>query len=79
MVHGRLPLQHGSIHSDDLQQTNVDSIPVWLRVRLPGEVLFVWDSYFQKRINTALHLAGGLRHDENRLKVRTRLTLQMGF
>ena len=39
----------------------------------------VWDTYFQKRINTALFLAGGALHDENALKVRTRLILSLAF
>ena len=66
-------------NSDDLQQTNVNSVPVWLRLRLPGEANLVWDTYFQKRINTSLYLAGGNLHDENALKVRTRLTISLGF
>ena len=68
-----------AFNSDDLQQTNVNSIPIWLRIRLPGQTNLVWDTYFQKRINTALFLAGGALHDENALKVRTRLTLSLGF
>ena len=65
--------------SDDIQQTNVNGVPVWVRVRLPGGTSLVWDTYFQKRINTALYLSGGIRHDENALKVRSRLTLSIGF
>jgi len=66
-------------NSDDYQQTNVNSVPVFLRVRLPGGTTLVWDTYFQKRINTALYLSGGVRHGENALKIRSRLTLQLGF
>jgi hypothetical protein len=68
-----------AFNSDDYQQTNVNSIPVFLRVRLPGRATLVWDTYFQKRINTAHYLSGGVRHDENALKIRSRLTLQLGF
>ena len=68
-----------AFNSDDYQQTNVNAVPVWLRVRLPGKATLVWDSYFQKRINTALFLSGGVQHNENALKIRTRLTLQIGF
>ncbi len=47
--------------------------------RLPGEANLVWDTYFQKRLNTALFLARGALHPENALKVRTRLTISLGF
>ena len=57
------------------QQTNVRSIPVWLRVLLPGDAVVVWDTYFQKRINTAHYLSGGIKHDENALKIRSKITL----
>jgi hypothetical protein len=66
-------------NSDDYQQTNVNAVPLWLRIRMPGGATLIWDTYFQKRINTALYLSGGIKHDENALKVRTRLTLQIGF
>lgn len=65
--------------SDDYQQTNVRSIPVWLRVMLPGNAVIVWDTFFQKRISTNHYLSGGVLHDENALKVRSRITLQIGF
>ena len=68
-----------AFNSDDIQQTNVNGIPIWVRLRLPGEANLVWDTYFQKRINTELFLAGGLLHPENALKVRTRLTISLGF
>lgn len=68
-----------AFNSDDYQQTNVNALPIWLRVRLPGEATLVWDTYFQKRINTALFLSGGMQHNENALKIRTRLTVQIGF
>jgi hypothetical protein len=66
-------------NSDDYQQTNVRSVPVFLRVLLPGDVIIVWDTYFQKRINTAYYLSGGVLHDENALKIRSRITVQLGF
>jgi hypothetical protein len=68
-----------AFNSDEYQQTNVHSVPVRARLRLPADANLVWDTYFQKRINTALFLAGGKLHDENALKVRTRLTLSLGF
>ena len=66
-------------NSDDYQQTNVHSVPIFLRVLLTSDVVIVWDTYFQKRINTAHFLSGGIMHDENALKIRTRITLQIGF
>jgi hypothetical protein len=68
-----------AFNSDDIQQTNVTGVPIWVRLRLPGQANLVWDTYFQKRINTELYLAGGFRHSENALKVRTRLTISLGF
>lgn len=68
-----------AFNSDDYQQTNVHSLPIFLRVLLPSDVVIVWDTYFQKRINTAHFLSGGVQHDENALKIRSRITLQMGF
>lgn len=65
--------------SDDYQQTNVHSVPVWLRFMLPGNAVIVWDTYFQKRISTDHFLSGGVLHDENALKIRSRITLQIGF
>ena len=47
--------------------------------RLLGEANLVWDTYFQKRFNTALFLARGALHPENALKVRSRLTISLGF
>jgi hypothetical protein len=66
-------------NSDDYQQTNVKSVPVFLKVLLPGDVVVVWDTYFQKRISTAYYLSGGVLHDENALKIRSRITVQLGF
>lgn len=68
-----------AFNSDDYQQTNVNSIPVFFSVRLPGNTTLVWDTYFQKRINTALFLSGGIQHDENATKIRSRITIQLGF
>ena len=68
-----------AFNSDDYQQTNVHSVPVFLRVLLPSDIVIVWDTYFQKRINTAHFLSGGVMHDENALKIRSRITLQLGF
>ena len=68
-----------AFNSDDYQQTNVKSVPVWLRVLLPGKVVVVWDTYFQKRISTDYYLSGGVLHDENALKIRSRITVQLGF
>lgn len=66
-------------NSDDYQQTNVRSVPVWLRFMLPGNAVIVWDTYFQKRIENYYYLSGGVIHDENALKIRSRITLQLGF
>lgn len=68
-----------AFNSDDYQQTNVNSIPIWLRVLLPGDVVIVWDTYFQKRLSTEHFLSGGILHNENALKIRSRITLQLGF
>lgn len=68
-----------AFNSDDYQQTNVRSVPIWFRILLPGNVVMVWDTYFQKRINTAHFLSGGVQHDENALKIRSRITMQIGF
>jgi hypothetical protein len=68
-----------AFNSDDLQQTNVRTVPVWVRLRLPGGVDLVWDTYVQSKINVALPSPGGLVHGENAKKVRTRLTLQAMF
>lgn len=66
-------------NSDDLQQTNVSTIPVWVRVQLPGGARLVWDTYVQSKLNNALASNGGFIHAENATKVRTRLTVQANF
>lgn len=66
-------------NSDDLQQTNVNVVPVEFQVRLPGSARFVWDSYFQKKIDTTLPSNGGITHGENALKVRSRVSLVVTF
>ncbi len=66
-------------NSDDLQQTNVRSVPVWVRVRLPGGASLIWDTYLQKKLDTGLPASGGVVHDENAPRVRTRVTLLAGF
>lgn len=66
-------------NSDDLQQTNVSTVPVWIRVQLPGGARLVWDTYFQSKLNEALASNGGFIHSENAGKVRTRLTIQANF
>jgi Putative porin len=65
-------------NNDDLQQTNVNSVPVDILVRLPGGVRLGWDTYFQKRIDVNIPSAG-VGHRENALKVRSRLTVSAGF
>ncbi len=66
-------------NSDNLQQTNVNSVPVWFRLLLPGKASVVWDTYFQSKIDTNLPSIGGIVHDENATKVRTRITLHANF
>ena len=66
-------------NSDNLQQTNVNSVPIWFRLLLPGKASVVWDTYFQSKINTDLASSGGIVHDENATKVRTRITLHANF
>nr|NIM51295.1 hypothetical protein [Gemmatimonadales bacterium] len=68
-----------SYNSDDLQQTNVNSVPLFFRLRLPGGANLVWDTYLQKKIDDNLASNGGVIHDENAIKVRTRVTLQANF
>lgn len=65
--------------SDDLQQTNVNSIPFWLRVALPGGAGLTWDTYLQRKINVRLASNGGIVHGENATKVRTRVSIQVNF
>lgn len=66
-------------NSDDLQQTNVNTVPVELTAQLPGGMRVVWDTYLQKKISTDLPSNGGITHPENALKVRTRLSALVGF
>lgn len=66
-------------NSDDLQQTNVNSIPIELQLRFPGGVKLVWDTYIQKKIDTDLASNGGVVHAENATKVRTRLSVLGSF
>lgn len=66
-------------NSDDLQQTNVNSIPVELQLRLPGGVKVVWDTYIQEKVDTDLASNGGVVHGENATKVRTRLSVLGSF
>ncbi len=68
-----------SYNSDDLQQTNVNSVPLFFRLRLPGGANLVWDTYLQKKIDEDLASNGGVIHDENAIKLRTRVTLQANF
>lgn len=66
-------------NSDDLQQTNVNTIPVELQLRVPGGARLVWDTYIQKKIDTGLPSNGGVVHAENAAKIRTRLSLLGSF
>jgi hypothetical protein len=68
-----------AFNSDDLQQTNVRSIPVELQFKLPNEVMLIWDTYFQRKLDTALASSGGVVHAENATKVRSRLTARVRF
>lgn len=66
-------------NSDDLQQTNVNTVPIVARLRLPGGAGLTWDSYIQSKIDNNLASNGGIIHDENATKLRTRLTIQASF
>lgn len=66
-------------NSDDLQQTNVNTIPVELQLRFPAGIRLVWDTYVQKKIDMDLSSNGGIVHSENATKVRTRLSLLGSF
>jgi hypothetical protein len=66
-------------NSDDLQQTNVNTVPVELQLRFAGGVRLVWDTYIQKKIDTDLASNGGVVHAENASKIRTRLSLLGSF
>ena len=68
-----------AFNNDDLQQTNVRSIPVELQVELPDGLRLVWDTYFQKKLSTALASSGGVVNNDNALKVRSRVTLRARF
>lgn len=68
-----------AFNSDDVQQTNVNTVPIWIRIQLPGGARLVWDTYFQSKVNVDLASNGGLIHPENATKVRTRLTIQANF
>jgi hypothetical protein len=61
-------------NSDDLQQTNVRTVPVELQVLLPGRTRLVWDTYLQRKLSTALPSNGGVVHPENALKLRSRIS-----
>ncbi len=65
--------------SDDLQQTNVNSVPVELALRLPGGPRLVWDTYVQQKVDTDLASNGGGVHDESAPKVRSRMSLLLPF
>jgi hypothetical protein len=67
------------LNSDDLQQTNVRTIPFDLQLVLPGAVRLTWDTYLQRKIDRELASNGGVVHAENALKVRTRLTASVAF
>jgi hypothetical protein len=67
------------LNSDDLQQTNVRTVPLDLQLVLPGAVRLTWDSYLQRKLNVNLPSNGGIVHDEDALKVRTRLTASVSF
>lgn len=66
-------------NNDDLQQTNVNAgVGEW-QLRVPGGARLVWDTYFQKKIDTALASNGGVLHPENALKIRSRVSLIVDF
>lgn len=65
--------------SDDLQQTNVNSIPLEFAFRLPSGARIVSDTYVQKKIDVGLASNGGIVHGDNAPKIRTRLSIVAGF
>jgi hypothetical protein len=67
------------VNSDDLQQTNVRTIPLDVQVLLPGNFRLTWDTYLQRKLDPALPSNGGVVHEENALKVRSRLTASVRF
>jgi hypothetical protein len=66
-------------NGDDLQQTNVRSVPLELTVRLPGTARLVLDAYLQHKLDPALAGPGGATHPQNALKVRARTSLLASF
>ncbi len=68
-----------AFNSDDIQQTNVNTVPIWVRLRLPGGADLIWDTYIQSKVDVNLASNGGIVHDENATKVRTRSTVQARF
>jgi hypothetical protein len=66
-------------NSDDLQQTNIRSVPIELQLVLPGRVRLVWDSYLQRKLDTMHASNGGVFHGENALKVRSRISASASF
>ena len=68
-----------TVNSDDLQQTNVRCVPVDVRMRLPGAALLVWDTYIQKKLDPDAPTTGGVVSSSNAVRVRSRLSVVVGF
>ena len=66
-------------NSDDLRQTNTNSLMVDLRLRIAGGVIIRWDTYVHLRDDLTVPIQGGLVHDENTPRMRTRLTARFKF
>ena len=66
-------------NSDDLQQTNVDVVVGELQRRFAGRTRVVWDTYLQRKVDTALASNGGVVHAENATKVRSRVSVIVDF
>jgi hypothetical protein len=66
-------------NSDDLQQTNVNTVVAEFQRSLASHARLVWDTYVQKKIDVALASNGGIVHPENAAKVRTRISVFVRF
>lgn len=70
-----------NFNSDDLQETNVNSIMVDISYQLVPNVVLQYDGYYQKRNNYALAVANGSSAgvDKNTRFFRHRLNLKVNF
>lgn len=66
-------------NSDELQQTNVRSVPLEALLTLPGGPRLLLDAFVQKKLDVALPGPGGIVSPENATKVRVRINFMVPF